>query len=167
MKKMTGNSKRARESGQSMIEVALLTPLLLALVLGAIEFGRYAYIAILVGNAARSGAAYATEQLSHAGDLTGITQAAKNDYQNNGQDPSLLAVTESVACGCDNGSTTIASVNCYPGSGTIPPICSSGSTYVVMVTVTATGTYSSLFSYPWIPKSMPISKSCTMRAALD
>ena len=45
-------------SGQSLLEVALLTPMLLALLLGAIELGRYAYISILVGNAARAGAAY-------------------------------------------------------------------------------------------------------------
>lgn len=145
----------------------MVTPLLLAMLLGAIEMGRYAYISILVGNAARAGAAFATEHLANAGNLPGIQQAAKNDYQNNGQDPTLLTVTSTANCGCDDGSYPIATQSCFPGAGGAPPTCSTGSHWVVAVSVTATGTYHSLFSYPWIPSTIAVSKTSTMRAALN
>src|SRR5216683_157093 len=90
-------------SGQSLLEVALLTPMLLALLLGVIEMGRYAYISILVGNAARAGAAYGAQNLVLSIDTSGIQTAANNDFQNNGQDTSTLMVNSSTSCGCDTG----------------------------------------------------------------
>ena len=98
------------QSGQSLVEVALLTPLLLALLIGGIELGRYAYIAILVGNAARAGAGYGAQSLVQSVDTTGIQTAADNDFQNNGQNVSNLTVTSSTSCGCDNGGTTTSAV---------------------------------------------------------
>lgn len=162
----TRTSRIRSQYGQSLAEVALMTPLLLGMLLGAIELGRYAYISILVSNAARAGAAYATERLTNAGNVAGIVQAAKNDYQNNGQNASLLSVTTSDTCGCDNGSYPIATATCYPGSGA-PPTCSTGSHWVVMVTVTASGTYNALFNYPWIKNPITLTKQSTMRAALN
>jgi hypothetical protein len=41
-----------------LIEFAALLPLLVALVLGCIDFGRFAYVMISVTNAAREGASY-------------------------------------------------------------------------------------------------------------
>src|SRR5580692_8607278 len=92
-------------SGQSLLEVALLTPMLLALLLGVIELGRYAYFSILVGNAARAGAAYGAQNLVLSGDLTGIQTAADNDFQNNGQNISKLSIIPSTSCGCDSNGT--------------------------------------------------------------
>ena len=91
------------ESGQSLAEMALMTPLLALLLIGVIELGRYAQTAILVGNAARTGAAYGAQSLGQAADTTGIKTAADNDFQNNGQNVSLLTVNSSFSCGCDNG----------------------------------------------------------------
>ena len=85
--------------------MALVTPILLALLVGTIELGRYAYIGILVGNAARAGAAYGAEGLLQSGNLTGIQLAADNDFQNNGQPISGLTVSSSNSCGCDSGGT--------------------------------------------------------------
>jgi Flp pilus assembly protein TadG len=42
-------------SGQSVAEMALLTPLLLLMLVGTIEIGRFAYYGIEVSNAARAG----------------------------------------------------------------------------------------------------------------
>src|SRR5215472_6795855 len=68
------------DSGQSFIEMALITPLLLLLVVGVIDMGRYAYIGILVGNAARAGAAYGA---AAPGDSSGTVNAACNDFLSN------------------------------------------------------------------------------------
>jgi len=152
-------------SGQSLLEVALLTPMLLALLLGAIELGRYAYFSILVGNAARAGAAYGAQNLVLSVDNTGIRTAANNDFQNNGQNTSNLLVTPpSTSCGCDsNGSVTPAS-SCSTAADSTAGTCASGH-WVVMVSVTASGTINPLFNYPGIPKSLTVSNTATLRVA--
>jgi Flp pilus assembly protein TadG len=153
------------QSGQSLVEVALLTPLLLALLIGGIELGRYAYISILVGNAARAGAAYGAQSLPQSVDTADIKTAADNDFKNNGQNVNTLTVTSTTSCGCDSGGTTtsaVCSTTSNPSAGT----CAAGH-WVVMVSVTASGTYNSLFSYPGIPSSISVSKTSTMRVVQD
>jgi Flp pilus assembly protein TadG len=149
---------RQPRSGQSIVEVALMLPFLLLLLLGVIEVGRFLYIGILVGNAARAGAAYGTQSLVKSVDTTGISTAAKNDFQNNGQGVGTLTVTSSVSCGCDSGGTITAQACTGVGAG----VCAAGN-WSVTVSVTASGTFSALFSYPGIPTSMTISKTAVMR----
>src|SRR5262249_13091217 len=68
------------QSGQALVEFAIVLPVLLILALGIIEIGRYAYISILVGNAARAGAAYGSQSRTLSGDTTGIAAAANADF---------------------------------------------------------------------------------------
>ena len=150
---------RRSESGQSLVEVALLLPFLVLMMLGVIELGRYAYIGILVGNAARAGAAYGIESLPQSVDTVNISLAAQNDFQNNGQ--SGLTVTSSVSCGCDSGGSVTSSACTGAGSGS----CASGH-WVVIVSVTASGTFNSLFNYPGISSSITISRTSSMRVRL-
>jgi len=161
-------SKR-RQSGQALVELALVVPILLLLALGVIEIGRYAYIAILIGNAARAGAAYAAQTTAQSVDLPGITNAADYDFagatsgstNTNGQPVSKLTVTSSVACGCDSGGT-ITSAVC---SGTLTAgTCATGH-WVIVVSVTASGTFSSLFNYPGIPSSITIARTASLRVS--
>ena len=152
---------RRRQSGQSLLELAFLVPVLLLVALGVIEVGRYAYIGILVGNAARAGTAYGTQSLPQSVDTVGITTAADNDFQNNGQNVSSLTVTAAVSCGCDSTGTVAAAACTGAGAGT----CASGH-WVVILSVTASGTFSSLFNYPGIPASITVSRTSSMRVAL-
>ena len=46
------------EDGQALIETSISASLLILLMLGAVEFGRAAYVAIEVSNAARAAAQY-------------------------------------------------------------------------------------------------------------
>jgi Flp pilus assembly protein TadG len=155
------------QRGQSLIEVALLTPLLLSLMVGTIEMGRYAYMSILVGNAARAGAAYGAESLAQSVDSTGIQTAATNDFQNNGPGSGVLTVSGGasggsyVSCGCDSGGT-ITAATCSPKVNPNAGTCASGH-WVVMVSVQAQATFSSLFKYPGIPASLTITETATMR----
>jgi Flp pilus assembly protein TadG len=155
------------ERGQSLVEVALLTPLLLSLLVGTIEMGRYAYTSILVGNAARAGAAYGAQSLARSIDSTGIQTAATNDFQNNGPGTGVLAVSGGatggsyVSCGCDSGGT-ITAANCNPAVNASAGICVTGH-WVVIVSVKATATFNSLFKYPGIPTSLKITETATMR----
>jgi Flp pilus assembly protein TadG len=186
---------RREQAGQSLVEVALLTPLLLAMLLGSIELGRYAYLSILVGNAAHSGALYGAQSHLDAANAAGICEAAENDYQsgevpatctNAGTSPattvttcpsgskctaSNLSVSTTDGCGCDVagsytqlGSTTLAcsTANIDPATA-----CSTPSEWAVTVSVTATATFRSLFNYPWIPSTLTVSRTATMRVEQD
>ena len=151
------------ESGQTLLEAALVTPLLLLLALGVIEMGRYAYISILVGNAARAGAAYGAEGVTQSINTAGIKTAADNDFQNNGQNVGALTVNSSTSCGCDSAGA-ITGADCTTPANSSAGTCISGH-WVVMVSVTASGTFNSLFKYPAIPSSLSISRTATMRVA--
>jgi Flp pilus assembly protein TadG len=150
-------------SGQSLLEVALLTPMLLALLLGSIEMGRYAYISILVGNAARAGAAYGAQNLVLSVDQPGIQAAADNDFQNNGQSTGSLSVSSTTSCGCDSNGTITGAV-CRTSANSAAGTCGSGH-WVVMVSVTAFGTFTPIFNYPGIPNQLMVSNTATLRVA--
>lgn len=157
------------QSGQSMLELALLLPLLMVLLMGVIDMGRYMYTDILIANAARAGAAYGA---THPGDalLTGyggITTAADNDFQNNGQAVASLTVTASLSCGCDSGGTVTTDFTGSSCTGlsqsTIDTECTGTGSWVSTVAVTASGTFSALVPYPGVPSSITISNTATMR----
>jgi Flp pilus assembly protein TadG len=145
-------SRRAAQSGQALLEVALVTPLLLLLAVGIIEIGRYAYYSILVADAARAGAQYAAQNLATAADTAGIQTAAEND----GQSLSELKVTVQQECGCTGSSI----------GGLCPATsCASPNHALVYVKVTVRGTFKSLFKYPGIPKSIHCDSTELMRVA--
>lgn len=162
---LRGTKTQRPQSGQTLLEVALLLPLLLLLLLGVVEMGRYAYISILVGNAARAGAAYGSEGLLESVDTGNIQAAADQDFQNNGQLVSSLTVSSTTSCGCDSGGT-ITSAACTTAVNPAAGTCTTGH-WVVMVSVTASGTFNSLFNYPGIPSSLTVSRTATMRVAND
>lgn len=138
------------------MELALLTPLFLLLVVGAIEIGRYAARAIEVGNAARAGAAYGVQDHFAAADLPGVTAAACQDFQ--GQNTCGLTVTKAYVCQCDNSGTVDPTpIDCTTGSCTAP------SREVVSLQVTASGSFNALFTYPGIPSPITVSRTATMR----
>jgi Flp pilus assembly protein TadG len=148
------------QAGQTLLELALLLPIFLLLLMGMFDLGRYMYLYILVGNAARAGAAYGAQTLGLSVDTTGIQAAAQNDYQNNGG-VSTLGVNSSVSCGCDVAGAAPTSVAC---SGTGAGVCATGH-WVVTLSVTASGTFSALFPYPGIPASINVSDTANVRVA--
>ncbi|MBV8515494.1 MAG: pilus assembly protein [Acidobacteria bacterium] len=136
-----------QRNGQTVVELALLLPLLLLLMVGVIEIGRYAYFDILVSNAARAGAQYGAQSLIQAADVDGITTAAQNDGL------ATMAITAVQQCGCAAGT-----LGGCP-SGAVCPIP------LVYVQVTATDTYNSLFNYPGLPRRLTLSSTVTMRVS--
>jgi Flp pilus assembly protein TadG len=53
-------ARRADRSGAAAVEFAIILPLLVTIVFGALDFGRFAYTYIAVTNAARAGAGFAS-----------------------------------------------------------------------------------------------------------
>jgi len=144
-----GGRSGSRQTGQTVLEMALMLPLLLMLLVSVIEIGRYAYFDILISNAARAGAQYGAQSVIHAWDINGIKNAAHDDGL------AAMTITPTQQCSC---SPTATPVNC--GGGGIG--CAQT---LVYVQVQATDTYSSLFSYPGIPKTLKLSSTVTMRVS--
>lgn len=136
------------ESGTSLIELALVLPVLMFLLLGGIEVGRYAYYAIVAANAARAGVQYGAQGPQQAYDTTGMSSAAMQDAMG----LSSLKAQAWELCS-QNGATP---TQCATGS-----VPASGNVYYVKVQVT--GTFTSLLSYPGIPTHIPVSGSAMMR----
>jgi len=67
------------EHGASLIELALVTPILLLLMIGAVDLGRAYYVGLEVANAAHSGAEYGSRNPSNT---AGITAAARQSAPN-------------------------------------------------------------------------------------
>ena len=77
-KKKSNPNTTKRPSGQSLIEFALVLPVLLLLIIGAMDIGRMFFTKIVLTNAAREGANYLAlnKDDSRTKDLDG------NGYQN-------------------------------------------------------------------------------------
>lgn len=111
-----------RERGQALTELALVTPLLLFLLLAAVDVGRLFYTYIGVQNAAREGAAYgslhptwwASSGTNAHADPANVTYAARQEL---GGDASLSV---SVSCSASCASTTAAVGNTISVTATHP-----------------------------------------------
>lgn len=83
------HSRNQRSRGQSLVEFALVLPMLLVLILSAIEFGRLFFTKIVVTNAAREAAYYYATNPSDSDNTTLQTRAAEaavREAQNSGVD---------------------------------------------------------------------------------
>jgi Flp pilus assembly protein TadG len=131
-------SEVVRERGQSVVEIAMLTPLLLLLLVGTIEIGRFAYYGIEVSNAARAGVQYGAQSLADSRDVGGITQAAKNDAP----EVAAMSVSATNRCACSNSPANFVGCparGCAPGHG------------LVFLQVDTTANIQPLFRYPGLP----------------
>jgi len=126
--------------------------MLLIVLVGIIEIGRFAYYSILVSNAARAGAQYGAQNLATAKDTGGITAAANRD----GQGGAGLTVTPGQRCGC-SGATL---------SGACPAtLCILPNHPLVYVRVQVQGQFNSLFNYPGLPAALNVTDVAEMRVA--
>ena len=138
------------ERGSAIAEMAVIAPLLLLLLIGVVEVGRYAHYSILVAGAARAGVQYGSQNLVTAADLAGMQTAALNDGQN---DVSLRS-TASQFCKCADGTASTC----------LPTDCSA-SHRLVYVQVDAFGTFQSLLHYPGIRGAQALTTRAIMRVA--
>jgi Flp pilus assembly protein TadG len=148
------------QAGMAMIEFALVLPLLMLLLLGAVEIGRLAYFAIEVGNAAHAGAQFGALSLTNAVNTTGMSNAATDDGQNS---ISTLTINGAqTVCTCWNGSTQVPSPATHAACGTA---CTTGGRSITYVRVSVQGTIPALFDYGalGLPNSWTVTRVATMR----
>ena len=110
----SGRSPTAnREAGQSLVEVALIMSVLIVMLSGLVDLGRWIYVGMEVSSAARAGAQYGSTNRITAADTAGITQAATND---SGVSGLSLTPAPSTFCRCSNAAGT--NVSCSTSSCT-------------------------------------------------
>jgi len=109
---MDYDQKKGRSfSAQSMLELALLLPLLLVLVIGALEFGRLFFTKIVITNAAREGAYYLSTHPDDFNIGTGIAPntilAAEAEASNSGISDITVEITPNNCCTQGEYSVTV------------------------------------------------------------
>lgn len=140
---------RRAEDGAIAVEMALVAPVLAAILVPLIDIGMGTYEQMQVQEAAQAGIQYAAD---HGWSSTGVESAAQN--------ATSLTVTLSPApfesCGCATSAGVV--------SATCGAACDDGSTaggsYVF---VTAQAQYHTLVNYPSLPNPMTLSASAVLR----
>jgi Flp pilus assembly protein TadG len=135
-----------RRRAGAAAEFALITPLLVTMVLGAVDFGRFAYNYIAVTNAARAGASYGMMNNYTASTQSawtaGITQAAKDE------------MTQQVGSG-NIGSLSVTVTTSQDANG------------LRRVQVTASYPFTTIVNWQWtgmgLPHTMSLSRKVEMR----
>lgn len=138
------------ESGQAIIEMAIILPVAIGLLVGIAEIGRYANESIIVSHAANAGVQYAAQNRVTASSNAQIIQAAQNDA------PSLttMTVTPSHYCTCADGtSSTCTGTDC------------SGSRIIEYVKVDTQVEMPNFISYPGFPTSFTVRGEKIMRVS--
>jgi Flp pilus assembly protein TadG len=134
-----------------MVEFAVVVPVLVLLLIGAADYGRFFFTSIAVANAARAGAEWGAQDKSYAfGPSADITDFAEQD----GAEAGAITVTAATVCKCPDESTVVCSTGVCGGYG--PPR--------VFVEVTATKTVNLILPYPGVPNNIPITRKAIFRA---
>lgn len=122
------------DAGQALVEAAVIAPVLLIILMGVIDFGRFAYDGIVLANAATAGVQYGAQNFVNASDILGMKNAANTDCQ------SL----------CGTGTSARFFTTAMPGSTTVRRS---------YVEVTTSATYAPIVAYPGIPASIPLQRT--------
>jgi len=123
---MARYSQANNERGAAAVEMALVLPMLIALVFGIIEFGRAYNAKLELSSAVREGA----RSLAIGTPLAQITTTVSNAAA--GLDPTKLTITTSGSPCAPGGNATVTAS--YPFTYTIPPFFTQATT-----TLTASG----------------------------
>jgi Flp pilus assembly protein TadG len=140
------------EVASSLIELALVLPVLFLLLLGVFDFGRGYYLAIEISQAAHNAALYGSQNPT---DTTGMQYAAVADAVDV-PNFTISSVIATYGCECSDGSLPVASCTTNPSCGSM--------NVVDYVQVNTSASYSALFPYPGIPSPLTLHGSARMRA---
>lgn len=138
------------DSGQAVVELAVMLPVALMILIGVAELGRYATASIMVDHAARAGVQYAAQNRVTASNTAQIIQAAEADAP----DISNLTVTPTDFCTCADGA-----------SSTCQPTDCSGSRIIEYVKVDTETQLPSLFGYFAFPQTFTLKGQAIMRVS--
>ncbi|NNE83894.1 MAG: pilus assembly protein [Alphaproteobacteria bacterium] len=131
------------------IELAFFVPVVAVMVAGSIEFGRLGLEQVRIASAARAGAQYGVYDLSSAGDIDGIIDAARLDADDV---TNALTVTAAQTCRCPDGTVQACTISCADGE--YAPL------YVEVSVSEDVGLW---FSFPGVPDTVTLAANSSMR----
>ncbi|MBB5057484.1 Flp pilus assembly protein TadG [Granulicella aggregans] len=138
---------RVEDRASSLIECALLLPMVIVLLLGSVDFGRAFYVNLEVAAAAEAGALYGVQ---NPADTSGMQAAAILDAP----DINLLSSTATYGTECSDGTMVTAS--------NLPvPSCSVNA--VTYVEVTTSMVYKPYFTYPGMGATWSLASKARLR----
>lgn len=141
--------------GSVAIELALLAPVLAAILLGSIDLGSYIYEKMQVQSASRAGAQYAIQSSGNSQDPVSIAVAVRASSTDLATG---TTITTETFCGCSDGSETAVS-----GTTGCGGTCSGGEFPALSVRVTVTNTFTPIFPYPGIPDPVVLTGVTSLR----
>jgi Flp pilus assembly protein TadG len=145
-------TKAHSESGQSIVELTLLLPLLFVIFLAGADLARLFYHGSALAQAARAGVQYGAQNLGTAANSNGMRDAAINSATDLGLTTANIfpAPSQSFQCASDPPTST-------------QTVCSDGRAPKVFVNVTVSKNFQTMFNYPGIPHNVAVSREATMR----
>ncbi len=142
------------DQGTALGELALVTPILLLLVFGAVDLGHAYYVELEVENAAHAGAEYGSINPTLTAGITAAAQQSAPNLSN------LTVTAPTWGCECSDGSL-------YYGNCSTTPVCvvttTRGGNVVHRVHVTTSSVYTTIVPWPGIPSPLTLSASATVR----
>ena len=140
------------QSGQSIVELTLLLPLLFLIFLAGTDLARLFFHASAIAQAARSGAQYGAQNLGTAANTTGMRDAAINAAGDLGLSAADIspAPRRYFQCGSDTPTAT-------------ETVCSDGRAPKVFVEVSVQKPFSTLFKYPGMSHTVNVQRVATLR----
>jgi Flp pilus assembly protein TadG len=133
-------------SGAAALELAVVFPILVVVIIGAVEYGRVFYTSVTVANAARAGAEWGSQAPNQYGDTVGMRIFAQQD----GNDAGNLSISANRVCKCGTSAD--------PGCGACASLAPD-----VFIDVTATKKLAMLLKYPGLPDTVTIARKATFR----
>ena len=135
--------------GGAVVEFVLVTPLLLLLTMGAIDFGRAFYQSVTISHAAETGAFYGAQSSIYSSHNAEMTQRAKDDAV----DVGTVTVTSGRVCKCPDGTV----VDCVSGT------CAGYGAPRVYVSCDVQKSFNVLTNFPKVPDLFTVRRKVYVR----
>ena len=139
--------------GAAIVEFAVVSPLLVLLLVGTIDFGRVFYTAMALTNAARAGAQYGSYSNGRSTSIPGMRTAAQNSAS---PDVGTITATQTFYCECG------APPNVQKFNSCIDETC--GTAARVYVDITTTKTFSLVAPLAGVPSTVAVTRHFLIRS---
>jgi len=154
MNSRTNRRNVKQHAGIMTVELAVITPLLMLMMVGAADFSRVFYNAVEVANASSTGALFGSGSTLKAATYDVITAIAEDDAA----DLEGVTVTPSVFCDCPGNTLGLAgAVSCVDAT------CDGYGFPRVYSRVEVGQTFEPYINWPGIPSPVPVARESYVR----
>lgn len=133
------------ESGASAVEFALISPILIFMLIGTVDFGFFITERMQLQNTAHAAADY----VAQVQDDANVQIVAEESYGAGFED---ITLTSEFLCECSDGVEAACPVS-----------CGDDDYQRRFISIAASGTFEPIFPYPGLPTDMPLQSTVRMR----